>query len=116
MNYSDEQMEADEAVSDFEKDFLTELNQKMFPSSLEQVREKKHLECQAILQQTKLFPTNDLEPMEASNNIEIPPSKLLIYEHVYLLPEEVRFNSLLRSLISYCISSRQCFFNMLLVV
>ncbi|CAF3406949.1 unnamed protein product [Rotaria sp. Silwood1] len=83
----------DEDISDFEKDFLNELNPKMFPLSYEHVQEQNHHECQTILQQTKIystFSTINSKPME-DNNIEIPSSKLLIYEHVYLLPEETIF-------------------------
>lgn len=85
-------MEIDEPISDFEKDFLDELNQKMFPSSLEEVREKNHQECQTILQQTKIYSassTVDSKHALDDTNIVISSTKLLIYEHVYLLPEEV---------------------------
>ncbi|CAF2404068.1 unnamed protein product [Rotaria sp. Silwood2] len=88
-----QQMDIDEDISDFEKDFLNELNQKMFPLSYGQVREQNHDECQAILQQTKIYSTSSTinsKPIE-DNNIEISSSKLLIYEHVYLLPEETIF-------------------------
>ncbi|CAM4902016.1 unnamed protein product [Rotaria socialis] len=85
-----QQMEIDVETSNFEKEFLNELNRKMFPSSFEQVREQNHHECQAILQQAKIFPTIDSKPMQDSN-IEISTSKLLIYEHVYLLSEEAIF-------------------------
>jgi hypothetical protein len=64
----------------------------MFPSSLNQVREQNHQECQRILQQTRIYPlsrTIDSTPLPETN-IEVSSSKLIISEHVYLLPEEVR--------------------------
>jgi hypothetical protein len=82
----------DDQISDFEKDFLTEFNQKMCPLSLNQVREQNYQECQKILQQTRinpLFSTIDSKSLPETN-IEISSSKLIISEHVYLLPEEVR--------------------------
>ncbi|CAF0943468.1 unnamed protein product [Rotaria sordida] len=87
---NNQQMEIDEESSNFEKDFLNELNHKMFPLSYEQVREQNYHECQTILQQTKINSTIDSKPIE-DNNIEISSSKLLIYEHAYLLPEETIF-------------------------
>ena len=68
----------DNQMSDFEKDFLDELNQKMFASSLNQVREQNYRECQQSLQQTL-----------PESNIEVSSSKLIVFERVYLLPEEV---------------------------
>jgi hypothetical protein len=89
-------MQIDDQISDFEKEFLTELNQKMFPSSIDQVRQQNHQECQTILQQRRIYPAIDSTPL-STNNIELPSSssKLLIHEHVYLLPEEVKFTSFL---------------------
>ena len=73
-------MQIDQSISDFEKDFLRELNDKMFPISLQHVREDHH-------QQTKSL-TTDLRPLPETN-VEISASKLIVYEQVYLLPEEV---------------------------
>jgi len=100
--------QSDDPISDFEKDFLDELNKKMFPSSFNQVREQNHQECQRILQQT----TIDSKPPETS--IEVSSSKLIIFERVYLLPEEVRLTFFL--IIRIYFSNRLFFFNMLLVV
>ncbi len=86
-------MQIDEEISDFEKDFLNELNQKMFPLSFDQVRQQNHQECQTILQNTKIYPSSstiDSQPIP-DTDIKISSSKLIIYENVYLLPEEVRF-------------------------
>jgi hypothetical protein len=71
-----------EPISDFEKDFLDELNQKMFPLSLNQVREQNHQECQRFVHQTS-------QSLLPETNIEVSSSKLIIFERVYLLPEEV---------------------------
>jgi len=94
-------MQIDDQISDFEKEFLTELNQKMFPSSIDQVRQQNHQECQTILQQRRIYPLSYSTPLSA-NNIDLPSSsKLLIHEHVYLLPEEVKFPSLFVHSISF---------------
>jgi hypothetical protein len=73
-------------ISDFEKDFLDELNEKMFATSLNQVREQNHRECQRFLQQTSI----DSQFLLPETNIEVSSSKLIIFERVHLLPEEVR--------------------------
>ncbi|CAF0998182.1 unnamed protein product [Adineta steineri] len=90
---NDQQMQVDDQYSDFEKEFLTELNNKMFSSSLDQVREQNHHECQTILQQKQIYPlSSTIESKSLSNSsIEISSTKLIIYEHVYLLPEETIF-------------------------
>lgn len=75
-------------MSDFERDFLNELNQKMFPLSLEQVRKQNLQECQNVLRQAKISSTID-PILLRDNNFDISSSKLLVYEHLYLLPEEV---------------------------
>jgi hypothetical protein len=86
-------MQLDDQISDFEKHFLNEFNEKLFPPSLEQVREHNHQECQTILQQTRIYSSNDHQAIPDIINEEFPSSKLIIYEHVYLLPEEVDINS-----------------------
>lgn len=75
-------------MSDFERDFLNELNQKMFPLSLEQVRKQNLQECQNVLRQAKISSTID-PILLRDNNFDISSSKLLVYEHLYFLPEEV---------------------------
>ena len=89
-----ESTESNEQISDFEKDFLHEMNEKMFPSSLDEVRTRNHQECLDILHSSE-----SLRLPETS--IEALSSKLIISEHVYLLPEEVRnpsIHSLLHSI------------------
>jgi hypothetical protein len=90
-------MQIDDQISDFEKDFLNELNEKMFPASLDQVRQQNHQECQTILQRTRIYPSPSKIDCQSipDNNIELSSSTLIIYEHVYLLPEEVEFISFL---------------------
>ena len=95
----------DEPMDDFEKAFLTEFNEKMFPASLDQVRQENYRECLRNTITTDLLPPT---------NVEISSSKSLVYERVYLLPEEVRTNSRLMSF--FRSFDRQSFFNMLLVV
>jgi hypothetical protein len=85
----------------------------MFPSSLQQVREENHQECQRILQQTKMN-SIDFKSLPETN-IKVSSSKLIIFEHVYLLPEEVRLKSF-NSILQLLFFKRQSFFNMLLVV
>lgn len=52
----------------------------MFSSSLQQVREENHLEC--VGNNSSVLPQTD---------VEVLSSKLIISEHVYLLPEEAIF-------------------------
>ena len=63
----------------------------MFPPSVNKVREQNHQECQIFLEQTRIdpLPSTINSELIPENNIEIEPSKLIIHEHVYLLPEEV---------------------------
>lgn len=68
-----------ESINDFEKAFLQEFNEKMFPPSLEYVRQENFREYQRSI--------SDVLP---PTNVEVNPLKLLVYERVYLLPEEVR--------------------------
>lgn len=68
-----------EPVNEFERAFLQELHEKMFPPSLEHVRQENYREYQRT--------TTDILP---PTNVEVNPLKLLVYERVYLLPEEVR--------------------------
>ena len=88
-------MEVDNECSTFEREFLDELNKKMFPSSFEQVRRENYEECQTILRQTQIYSSSSIMNSQSisddnnNNNIEVSPRKLIIYEHVYLLPEEV---------------------------
>ncbi|UJR20953.1 hypothetical protein I4U23_024060 [Adineta vaga] len=82
-----------EPISSFEKEFLDELNQKMFLSSVDQIREQNHQECQTRLEQIQIYPsTSTTDPKRLfDNQMDISSSKLIVYEHVYLLPEETIF-------------------------
>ena len=81
-------MDIDDQASEFEKCFLRDFNRKMFPTSIDQVREENHAVCQTILQQTRLYFSPTPVPFVPTNEEQLP-SKLIVYEHVYLLPEEV---------------------------
>ena len=80
-----------EPMSDFEQEFLQELNQKMLASSVDQVREENRQACQTVLEGRQIY--SSTFPLEfqsiSDNNMEISSSKLILYECVYLLPEEV---------------------------
>ena len=81
-------MEIDDQTSEFEKCFVEELNAKLFPTSIDQVRKQSHDACQMILQQTRLFSPSSSVPFVPLDEEQLP-SKLIVYENVYLLPEEV---------------------------
>ncbi|CAF0849538.1 unnamed protein product [Adineta ricciae] len=88
-----ESTEINETMSDFEKEFLQELNQKMLASSVDQVREENRQACQNILEERRIY--SSTFPLEfqsiSDNNMEISSAKLVLYERVYLLPEETIF-------------------------
>lgn len=89
---SDSHMDMEDGLSDFEREFLREFHAKMSPSSVDQVREQNRQECQAVLAQSRILaPASSLEEKPLPHNhMDVASSKLIIYEHVYLLPEEVR--------------------------
>lgn len=84
-------IEIDDQTSDFERAFLLECQEKIFAESIDAVRQKNHEECQNVLDRTRLnssssFCRTEIQPSETTS-----ASKLIVYEHVYLLPEETIF-------------------------
>ena len=86
---ADESMHVDQTQSAFERDFLADFHEKVFAPSLTDVREKNYSECQRVLQRTQLHSSLSPKPL-SDTTIGISPAKLIVYEHVHLLPEEVR--------------------------
>ena len=75
-------------MSDFERDFLNEFNEKFFAESIEKVRQDHHFECQQILQRSNLNPSSLQRPFVPNPENDLN-SSLIVYEPFYLLPEEV---------------------------